>query len=66
MSQTKESLIPGGIFIVDEIRNLLFTFPSDVLASHNLQSLLVEEKYTTGTWSGVTHINNLLKATAKV
>lgn len=66
VSQTKESLIPGGIFMVDEIRNLLFTFPSDVLASHNLQSLLVEEKYPTGTWFGVTHINNLRKATAKV
>ena len=66
VSRSKESLIPGGIFMAEEVRDLLFQLPADLPKAHNLQDLLNTEKFPRGTWYGVTHIKNLGKTTSKV
>jgi len=66
VSHGKESLIPGGVFMADEVRELLLQLPADLLTSHNLGDLLNVERFPTGTWYGVTNIKNLDKATSKV
>lgn len=63
---SKERLIEGGIFMADEVRQLLSCLPAEVIQSCSLSDLLQVDKFPCGCWYGVTHIRNIGKATVKV